>query len=462
MTTSTGWSAKLFNRYHRLDKHYSSYPALEYFQQPISAFERYSALRTSRTLQSPLALHITIPFCANACYSCTQKTTVTKDRSRSTAYLQSLEQEVRMVAQHIRSNQPITELYVSGGTPTFLNSPELRQMMRCLQDHFTLVSDNFSHYSIDIDPRETDWATMGVLRDIGFNCINIMVHALDPAVQRAINRLHSLEQTQKIVEAARTLQFRNICISLVYGLPKQTLQSWILTLTDMLKLAPDRIHLQGFQHQPDKYPLQQRIAAHDLPCLTDIADMLQVSIDHLAQAGYQYMGMGNFALVDDDFAIAQEDGKLQYALHGYSTQSHSDTLGLGAGATSKLGELYYRNTQDVAAYQSACHNKQLPTAYGVLCSAQHSIRADVIQTLNCQLQIDFRVIEQRYKINFKEYFQDQWPQLQRMHDDGLLQFTEHGLHMTAQGRLFTLAVCQVFDEYFTQANTTPTALTQVM
>lgn len=77
MATSTGWSTELFNRYHRLHKPYRSYPTAEQFQQPISTFERYSALRTSRSLQRPLALNISMAFCANACYCCSKKTTIT-------------------------------------------------------------------------------------------------------------------------------------------------------------------------------------------------------------------------------------------------------------------------------------------------------------------------------------------------------------------------------------------------
>lgn len=462
MATSTGWSTELFNRYHRLHKPYRSYPTAEYFQQPISTFERYSALRTSRSLNRPLALNITMAFCANACYCCSKKTTITKDRSRSSTYLQSLEHEIRLLAQHTHPSQPINELYVSGGTPTFLNPFELQQLMHCLQDNFNLVRNNFSHYSIDIDPRETDWATMGVLRDIGFNCINIMMHALDPTVQRAINRLHNLEQTQKIVEAARTLQFRHISISLLYGLPKQTPQSWAQTLSDTLKLVPDRVHLQGFLHQPHQHPIQQHIAAHDLPSSTDIAHMLRAALEQLTAAGYQYIGMGNFALADDDYTIAQEDDTLHCGLQDYSTYANLDTLGFGAGAISRIGSLHYRNTPDITAYQNAYHNQQLPQACGVVSSLEQSVSEYVIDSLNCQFSVDFLAIQQGYNVDCKQLFAQQWPQLQQMHHDGLLQLSDHALHMTPEGRLFTLAVCQVFAEQQIAEPVNSTAMTQVI
>lgn len=462
MATNTSWNAQLFSRYHRLHAQYHSYPAPEHAQYPISAFERYSALRSSRALQRPLALNINIPFCANACYNCTHKTTITKDRSRSTAYLQSLEHEIRMLAPHIRTATPITQLHIGGGTPTFLNSLELRQLMRCLQQHFNIVSHNFCNYSIDIDPRETDWATMGVLRDIGFNGIHIMVQAFDAQVQRAINCLHTVEHTQKIVEAARTLQFRQVSISLTYGLPKQTPQAWNTTLSETLLLAPDRIRLQAFMHQPEQYPIQQRIVATDIPSTPDLALMFSDSLEQLANAGYRYIGMGYFALADDEYSTAQEDGALYCGPLGYSTCASSDTLGFGAGAISQLGELYYCTSTDHTAYQSACNTHQLPAAYGVRHNAEHNLRKDILDGLNTQFSLDFKTIEQRYHIDFQAYFSKEWPQLQRMHNDGLLQLSEDSLHMTPQGRLFTLAVCQIFDQYLAQPTLKPGVRTQVI
>jgi oxygen-independent coproporphyrinogen-3 oxidase len=450
MSGSIELSAMLFNKYHRLDKQYRSYPTLEQFQHPISPFERFSALRDSCKSLKPLALNISIPFCANACYYCTSKNIVTKDRSRGATYLRSLEQEIPLVAKHINTQQPIEHLHFGGGTPTFLNPTELRQLMSCLKDNFNISSNKFTHYSIDIDPRETDWSTMGVLREIGFNRVNIEVQGLDPAVQRAINRLQTIEQTQNIVEAARTLQFRTIRINLIYGLPKQTPESFTQALTDIIKLTPGHINLQGFQHLPHKYPIQTRINAQDLPQSTAIAQMLNNAQQLLSDAGYIYIGMGHFALADDDLASAQEDGTLQYGIHGYSSGADYDTIGFGISAISQLGELYYRNTHDLGAYQTSSNNQQLAPAYGLVCNTDDQIRRSIIQALTCHFSVDFTNIEQRFKINAKDYFHAQWHTLQCMHDDGLLTLTEQGLKITEQGRLFTLAVCQVFDHYFTQ------------
>lgn len=462
MNNNTKLSAALFNKYHRLDQPYYCYPAQEQFQHSISGFARFSALRASRKAQRPLALNINIPFSANACYYSTTKNIITKDRSRSAAYVHSLEQEIRLVAKHAGTRQPIENLHFGGGTPTFLNPSELRQLMTCLKDNFNICSNNFTHYSIDIDPREVDWSTMGVLRDIGFNRVNIEVQGLDPTVQRAINRLQSIEQTQNIVEAARALQFRTISISLICGLPKQTPLSFTQALTDIIKLEPDHIRLQNFKHQPNKYPLQTHINAQDLPSSTALAEILDSAEQILSAAGYIYIGMGHFTLADDDLLTAQENGTLQHGIQGYTSSSDCNTIGFGISAISQLGELYYHNTHDLRAYQTASSNQQLAPAQGLLCNVDDQIRRCIIQALTCQFSLNFSNIEQRFKINFKEYFHAQWHALKFMQDDGLLILTDQDLKITEQSRLCTLAVCQVFDYYFAQQKRGNTVLTQVI
>lgn len=459
MSNGLNWSSELFNAYHHLALQYNSYPSNEHFQHPISAFERYSALRNSRKTNRPLSLNVTIPFCANACYHCAKKNIITKDRSRSAAYLASLQQEISILAQHVDQQRPIEQLHLGGGTPTFLNSSELRELMNSLKRNFNLVSNKLTQYSVDIDPRETDWPTMSVLRDIGFNRVNIELQGLDPNVQRAINRLQSIEQTQNIVEAARTLQFRTLSISLLYGLPKQTPQSFSEALTEIIRLTPDRVNLQAFKHHPKQHPIQRRIHAADLPDSANVQHMLKIAQEKLSNAGYQYIGMGHFAFADDDFASAQEDGVLQHNFQGYSTTANCDTLGLGLSSSSQIGELYYRNTHELAAYQKAINNQQLPPVYGLHCNTDMQIKRSVIQALICQFSLEISAIEQRYSINFKDYFYSVWPQLEKMHNDGLLELTDTAINMTPQGRLLTAAVCQVFtQEPRTQPATPPIAM----
>lgn len=246
--------------------------------------------------------------------------------------------------------------------------------MTRLRQHFNLLNDDSGDYGIEIDPREADWATMGLLRELGFNRVSIGLQDLDPEVQRAVNRLQSLEETRAVIDAARTLQFRSINIDLIYGLPKQTPLNFARTVEEVINLQPDRLSVFNYAHLPERFMPQRRINADDLPSPEEKLLMLQTTIEQLTRAGYRYIGMDHFALPDDELAVAQEEGTLQRNFQGYTTHGHCDLIGLGVSAISQIGDLYCQNSSDLNHYQNALAGAQLATSRGLVCTTDDRLR----------------------------------------------------------------------------------------
>ena len=441
------WDTDLIRRYDQAGPRYTSYPTAVQLHDGVGSFELLHALRESRKAQRPLSVYVHVPFCANVCYYCACNKVITKDRSRALPYLERLEHEIDLISCHLDPKQSVEQLHLGGGTPTFLSHVELRRLMAKLRSKFNLLNDDSGDYSIEIDPREADWATMGLLRELGFNRVSLGVQDLDPEVQRAVNRLQSLEQTRAIVDAARTLQFRSINIDLIYGLPKQTPESFARTVDSIIALQPDRLSVFNYAHLPERFLPQRRINADDLPSPADKLAMLQNSIAQLTAAGYRYIGMDHFALPDDELASAQEDGTLQRNFQGYTTHGHCDLIGLGVSSISQIGDLYCQNNSDIALYQQSLDNNQLATCKGLQCNGDDRIRRAVIQQLICDFSLDFAAIEGKFNIDFAGYFAAIWPQLQQMAKDGLIELTAHGIDIRPAGRLLARSVCMLFDGY---------------
>lgn len=452
MLDAIRWDSDLIRRYDLAGPRYTSYPTAVQFQTKVGAFDLLHALRDSRKAVRPLSLYVHIPFCANICYYCACNKVITKDRGRAQAYLQRLEHEIQMIACHIDPNQVVEQLHFGGGTPTFLSHDELRQLMARLRKHFNLLDDDSGDYSIEIDPREADWSTMGLLRELGFNRVSIGVQDLDPQVQRAVNRLQSLEETQAIVDAARTLLFRSVNIDLIYGLPKQTPQTFAHTVEAIIALQPDRLSVFNYAHLPERFMPQRRINSADLPAPEAKLQMLEHTIEQLTQAGYRYIGMDHFALPDDELAIAQEELTLQRNFQGYTTHGHCDLIGLGVSAISQVGDLYSQNSNDLADYQSLLASDQLATKRGLICNQDDRLRHAVIQQLICHFSLNFADIEQRFAVDFSACFSALWPQLTAMANDGLIRLDAKGVQVLPAGRLLVRSVCMVFDAYLTEQN----------
>ncbi|TWC30325.1 anaerobic coproporphyrinogen III oxidase [Pseudomonas sp. SJZ079] len=450
MLDAIHWDSELIRRYDQAGPRYTSYPTALQFHPGIGAFDLLHALRDSRKAQRPLSLYVHVPFCANICYYCACNKVITKDRGRAHAYLQALAQEMTLVGRHLDERQRVEQLHLGGGTPTFLSHDELRLLMNQLHQHFTLLDDDSGDYGIEIDPREADWPTMGLLRELGFNRVSIGVQDLDPAVQRAINRLQSLEETRAIVEAARTLQFRSVSIDLIYGLPLQTPEHFARTVEAVIDLQPDRLSLFNYAHLPERFMPQRRIDCGELPSAGKKLAMLHNSIEQLNAAGYRYIGMDHFALPDDELASAQEDGSLQRNFQGYTTHGHCDVIGLGVSAISQIGDLFCQNNSDLGAYQQNLSSGQLSIQRGLQCTADDRVRRAVIQQLICHFQLDFAMIEQAFGIDFRDCFADIWPQLQQMAKDGLLVLSDRSIDVRPSGRLLVRSLCMLFDHYLNQ------------
>lgn len=447
MFDTPSWAPELIRRYDQAGPRYTSYPTALQFTPGVGTFDLLHALRESRRAQRPLSLYIHLPFCPHICYYCACNKVITKDRSRAAPYLQRLEQEIRLIACHLAPEQRVEQLHLGGGTPTFLNHSELRQLMGTLREHFNLLDDGTGDYSIEIDPREADWSTMGLLRELGFNRISLGVQDLDPDVQRAVNRLQTLDETLAIIEAARTLQYRSINLDLIYGLPRQTPETFARTLNEVLALQPDRLSVFNYAHLPDRFPPQRRIDTAELPSPAQKLRMLEETVERLTAAGYRYIGMDHFAMPDDELAIAQEEHTLQRNFQGYTTHGHCDLIGLGVSAISQVGELLCQNDSDLNGYQASLAGLQLATRRGYLCDEDDRLRRAVIQQLICHFDLDFADIEQRFAVDFRSYFASAWPQLQRMANDGLLSLDARGIRIQPAGRLLVRAVCMLFDAY---------------
>lgn len=452
MLDAIRWDSDLIRRYDLAGPRYTSYPTAMQLETQVGAFDLLHALRDSRKALRPVSLYVHIPFCANICYYCACNKVITKDRGRAQAYLQRLEHEIQMIACHLDPGQVVEQLHFGGGTPTFLSHDELRQLMAHLRQHFTLLDDDSGDYGIEIDPREADWSTMGLLRELGFNRVSLGVQDLDPQVQRAVNRLQSLEETQAIIDAARTLQFRSVNIDLIYGLPKQSPHAFAHTVEEIIALQPDRLSVFNYAHLPERFMPQRRIDSADLPTPQAKLQMLERTTEQLTQAGYRYIGMDHFALPDDELAVAQEELTLQRNFQGYTTHGHCDLIGVGVSAISQIGDLYSQNSNDLADYQNLLASDQLATKRGLVCNQDDRIRRAVIQQLICHFSLDFVAIEKQFDIEFRNYFSDLWPQLATMASDGLITLDSTGIKVLPAGRLLVRSVCMVFDAYLTQQN----------
>ncbi|MDP2792855.1 MAG: oxygen-independent coproporphyrinogen III oxidase [Sulfurisoma sp.] len=426
---------------------YTSYPTADRFVEAFgsAAYRSWLGRRTVGGSGRPLSLYVHIPFCNTICYYCACNKIITKDHGRSAKYIKYLGKEIAMQTEALDGNRDVIQLHWGGGTPTFLAHDEMKRLMELINSHFKLLPGG--EYSIEVDPRKVDHETVKLLAELGFNRMSVGVQDFEPAVQQAVNRVQTLDETKRVIDSAREFGFKGISVDLIYGLPKQNVISFNHTLDEVLKLSPDRLSIYNYAHLPSLAKPQRRIHESELPSADAKLQILQLAIRRLTDAGYVFIGMDHFAKPDDELAVAQRQGRLHRNFQGYSTHAEADLLAFGVSAIGKVGPTYCQNYRTLDEYYDALDRNELPVMRGLELTADDLLRRSIIQALMCHFELSIESVEIAHLIDFKSYFAEELAALREMEQAGLLSIDSQWITVEPKGRMLVRVIAMAFDRY---------------
>lgn len=439
----------LIRRYDTLDPGYTSYPTAVQFSTIYNADDYTQWVKQSNEdpIPSPLSLYLHIPFCESICYYCGSGKVITKNKSKTSHYIQLLKKEIKLQSALFAKDRKVSQIYWGGGTPTFLYDKEIVEIIQCLHQHFNIAVDNNVEFGIEVDPRTINGTRLRFLRKLGFNRISFGVQDFDLTVQQAVNQIQPTKHIKQSKHHARILNFQSISIDLMYGLPNQTTHSFAKTLDIAIKINPDRIAVYNYAHLPEIFKSQRRINKHTLPTAEEKLDILQLCINKLQHAGYVYIGMDHFAKESDVLVKAQTEGTLQRNFQGYSINADCDMIAMGITAIGRIGDNYSQNVRTIDEYEASLKQNKLPVFRGLELEQDDVLRREIINQLLCNNTLDIAAIEKKWGINFSHYFKAPLKNLQQMADDSLLTIEKSRLTISSSGRLLTRSICMQFDRY---------------
>ena len=449
MSNQVIFDKDLISRYDRSGPRYTSYPTAVQFSTDYNAEDYREWVDDSNNDPIPtnLSLYLHIPFCDTICYYCGCSKIVTKDKDKAPAYVELLKREIVLQGALFDKDRPVTQIHWGGGTPTFLDNDAISDIFDTIKQNFTVPEGDSGEFGIEVDPRTVDENRIAELRNLGFNRISFGVQDFDHDVQVAVNRIHSKEQIIEVIDAARKNDFYSINIDLMYGLPRQSLESFEKTIQTTIDASPDRIAVYNYAHMPDLFKPQRRINEDELPSAEEKLKILQMTIEKLQQAGYAYIGMDHFAKQSDDLSKAQQQGTLHRNFQGYSTHADCDIVAMGITAISSIGDNYSQNVRTVEDYSRCIEQGEIPVFRGIELEADDILRREIINQLMCNNKLDIKQLEKKWGIEFTKYFAEAITALQKMQGDGLIEIDENHIEVTASGRLLSRTISMEFDRY---------------
>ena len=438
---------------------YTSYPPATRFAPSFGPREAAAELERLRrdAPGSPISLYVHVPFCRSLCWYCGCNVVVTRRRDRGSDYTDVLVDELALLARAAGQDRPVSELALGGGSPNFLRPRDLERLFRAVRGCFQLAAD--ADISVELDPRDTTAEQIQVLADQGLTRVSVGVQDFDPAVQDAIHRFQSVEQTRDLFESARRRGVEHMNADLVYGLPRQTLDSFGRTLDAVVALAPSRIALFGYAHVPDLRPQQKLVErAGALPDARARAELFALAEGRLGQAGYLRLGIDHFARPEDPLAVAAASGRLSRNFQGYVVKRAEALLACGATGISDSGSAYWQNHADLARWAGEVAARRLPVARGVALDGEDRRRREVITRILCDGRLDFAALDASLDGRFEDLF---GAELDRLDSDPELaelcriDRSTRTLTATPLGSYVLRNIASVFDAYLAPASDRP-------
>lgn len=456
LTSQTLLNESLLEKYSTNIPRYTSYPTAPEWNEEFKIKDYLEACEKANLNKTPVSLYFHLPFCESHCYFCACNVVISKKKEIVSVYLDHLKKEIDYLSQLTSKERIVEQIHLGGGTPTYFSPDELSKLYHFIEERFNI--SKYCEISVEVDPRVTEYEHLKVLSDLGFNRLSMGIQDFDTTVQEAVNRIQPYDQTYKLFSLARELGFNSINVDLIYGLPNQSLEKFAKTIDLIIKLNPDRIALFNFAYLPELFPHQAKyLLDHSLPDQKEKIKIFKHAVNSLIENGFIFIGLDHFAKPDDELEIARKNKTLHRNFQGYTTKSLCDLYGLGITAISHIQNTYSQNIKKLNPYYEKLDLNEIPIFRGIVLNKDDLLRKEIIMKILCHGEVIKSEIEDKYDIDFNQYFSYELEKLKEFENDGLLrlQVTGHRsqvIQVTPLGQFFLRNIACVFDYYLNKKN----------
>ncbi|MGM0504633.1 MAG: oxygen-independent coproporphyrinogen III oxidase [Bacteroidota bacterium] len=450
-------SKKLIDKYNIPVPRYTSYPPANHFRDDVNEKDYVDLIqRSNKGKPEQLSFYIHIPFCKKICFYCGCNTNPMVNEKAVDEYITAVKKEIEMVTALINPNRLLSQIHFGGGTPNAISSKYIIEIKELLVSKFKTIAQ--PEIAIECNPANLDEKYIADLRHAGFNRFSIGIQDFDKHILKNVNRDPSQIPVEKVIELLKQ-DSPDVAINLdfIYGLPGQTVESFLNTIQHAIELKPDRLVTFSYAHVPWIKKHQQILEKKGLPGAEQKLQMFLSGYELLKSAGYQNIGLDHYVLPKDELFKALNNHQLHRNFQGYCTRrTTGQVYAFGVSGISQMEDGYVQNTKNIKAYTDNLKLNQLPVERGYKLSPREKTIKEVINTLMCNQYLHWENMAGKLNLSVKDLKQSVSfnPDLfDDFVDDGLLIMNEHELKVTEKGSLFIRNIAATLDpEYKEQLN----------
>lgn len=452
--------ASLIQKYNIPGPRYTSYPTVPFWDSTLFSKEKWIETLKKSFVESNqsegISVYIHLPFCESLCTFCACHKHITKRHEVEEAYLETVLKEWELYLNLLDEKPIIKELHLGGGTPTFFSDKNLEYLLKGILKN--AIKHQNAEFSFEGHPNNTTEAHLQTLYDLGFRRVSFGVQDYDPKVQEAIHRIQPFENVEKVTNWARKIGYTSVSHDLIFGLPFQTKENVIDTITKTKALQPDRISFYSYAHVPWVKGVGQRgFNENDLPKDDDKRALYEIGKQLFSEFGYEEIGMDHFALKSDELFIATQNQTLHRNFMGYTANKTQVMIGLGMSAISDSWYAFGQNVKTVKEYQQLVAAGEIPVFRGHVLSKEDSVIRKHILNMMCKFETSWETTETEIKnVDFHLKL------LSDLVKDGLVIINKNSLQIPEHARPFVRNICMAFDKKLHQNQPTKKLFSQTI
>ncbi|CAL2102018.1 Coproporphyrinogen-III oxidase [Tenacibaculum sp. 190130A14a] len=434
----------LIQKYNIPGPRYTSYPTVPYWDETTFSKQKWiqtfqKSFEESNTSEG-ISLYIHLPYCESLCTFCACHKHITKRHEVEEPYIETVLKEWDLYVDLIDEVPVIKEVHLGGGTPTFFSIGQLEKLINGI---FKRAQKHPNHeFSFEGHPNNTSKEHLQGLYDLGFTRVSFGVQDYNPKVQEAIHRIQPFENVERVHNWAKEIGYTSISHDLVFGLPFQTKENVIHTITKTKELQPDRISFYSYAHVPWVKGVGQRgFNENDLPKNDEKRALYEIGKELFAEMGYIEIGMDHFALPTDSLYTATETKTLHRNFMGYTANKTQLMIGLGMSAISDSWYGFAQNVKTVKEYQQIVNDGEIPVFRGHILSKEDLVMRKHILNIMCHFNTSWE--EEALQI---ENIENHIDKLQEMINDGLVCVEKNHLTVPEEARPYVRNICMAFDK----------------
>ena len=281
-------------------------------------------------------IYIHIPFCKKRCIYCDFYSST--DNRLVDKYIDALCIEIESRLHEIDKNN-ITTIYIGGGTPSQLSATQLGEIINFIKSKidFSLIEE----FTIEVNPDDVTYDYIKECITFGINRVSMGIQSFVDEELKIINRRHDSSQAIKAIETIKSAGISNISIDLIYGLPLQTIESWIYSARKAIEMNVPHISCYNLSYEEGTTLYKMRDMGEIKECDEDTCiEMYDILVKMLADADFEHYEISNFAK------------RGYYSRHNSNYWNLTPYLGLGASAHSFDGSIRRYNPSSIQKYTS--------------------------------------------------------------------------------------------------------------